>query len=170
MISKARRALLAMALVACAALAAPPSALAGSDAAFPTGWETWPVVSSGTIPGRDTPIPADAPPIVKETVKVYNWVNDGRGTAYRARVNPAQASVHASRAGDFADGATAVLELVDIKALFVTDHLLGEPQYGVFTFDGKDITGAHPSLDAKACETCHSGYRDACYAGVCSKK
>lgn len=161
-----KKAVLAAAFVIGALSAAP--AVAGGDAAFPKGWESWPVVAQGAIPGKDTPIPADAPAIVKETVKVYNWINEGKGSAYKVRVNPAQASVHAARKGDFADGATAVLELTDIKALLVTDHLVGEPQYGVWTFDGKDITAAHPSLETKACTTCHSGYKDACFKGVCA--
>ena len=52
---------------------------AASDASFPTGWENWPVTKSGAIPSNQTLIPADAPPIVKETVKTYNWIQDGKG-------------------------------------------------------------------------------------------
>jgi|GEM_PF-728162 len=141
---------------------------AESDAEFPTGWDSWPVHHSGTILGKDTAIPDGLPPIVIETVKTYNWVQDGKGSAYNVRINPAKTAGLASY--DFGDGPTAVLELTDIKVLLVTDHLVGEEQYGVYTYDGKDISSAHPSLATQVCATCHSGYGDACVKGVCTKK
>ncbi len=137
--------------------------LAESDAEFPKGWDSWPVHHSGRILGKETAIPADLPPIVIETMKTYNWVNDGKGSAYNVRLNPAQ------KAGDYKDGPTGVLELTDIKVLLVTEHLVGEPQYGAYTYEGKDISDAHPSLNPKACTTCHTGYGDACINGVCTK-
>ena len=138
-------------------------AAAESDAEFPKGWENWPVHHSGKILGKETPIPADLPPIVIETMKTYNWVNDGKGSAYNVRLNPEQ------KAGNYQDGPTGVLELTDIKALLVTEHLVGEPQYGAYSYDGKDISDAHPSLNPSACTTCHTGYGDACINGVCTK-
>ncbi|WP_198264090.1 hypothetical protein [sulfur-oxidizing endosymbiont of Gigantopelta aegis] len=136
---------------------------AESDAEFPKGWDSWPIHHSGTILGKETTIPTDLPPIVIETMKTYNWINDGKGSAYNLRINPDQTL------GDYKDGPTGVLELVDIKALLVTEHLVGEPQYGVFTYDGKDISDAHPSLNPSTCTTCHTGYGDACITGVCTK-
>ena len=138
-------------------------AAAESDAEFPKGWENWPIHHSGKILSKETAIPADLPPIVIETMKTYNWVNDGKGSAYNVRLNPAQ------KAGAYEDGPTGVLELTDIKALLVTEHLVGEPQYGAYSYDGKDISDAHPSLNPSACTTCHSGYGDACITGVCTK-
>ncbi len=145
------------------------NAMAASDAAFPKGWQDWPIKHTGAIPGSSTPIPTGVPVIVQETVKTYNWVQDGKGTKYNVRVNPAQDGPYKARSGKFGDGPTAVLELVDIKAVLVTEHLLGEPIYGAYTFDGKDISDAHASLKAQACKTCHSGYGEACVIGVCSK-
>ena len=160
------RALFAMALFAVFSI---PAAWAGSDAQFPKDWQSWPVARSGAIPSNKAAIPDTLPPIVRETFKTYNWVHDGMGTAYNVRINPAQMQAVKEGKGKFADGPTAVLELTDIKALFVTDHLLGEPQYGAYSIDGKDISGAHPSLAPKVCATCHSGYGEACRNGVCSK-
>jgi hypothetical protein len=145
------------------------SAFAGSDAPFPKNWRSWPVTHSGTIPGSATEIAPDLPPIVKETFKTYNWVVDGKGSAYNVRLSPEAKGPAAARNGKFPDGDTAVLELTDAKVLLVTNHLLGEPQYGVYSYDGQDLSGAHPSLAGKVCNTCHSGYREACVAGVCSK-
>lgn len=142
---------------------------AASDAEFPKGWDSWPVTHTGVIPGSSEAIPANAPPIVKETVKTYNWVQDGKGSKYNVRVNPAQNGPYKARSGKFSDGSTAVLDLVDIKVLLVTEHLLGEPMYGAYTYDGKEISGAHPSLAPQACKTCHTGYGEACVVGVCSK-
>ncbi len=67
------------------------------------------------------------------------------------------------------EASTAVLELTDIKVLLVTEHLLGEAMYGVYTYDGKDITEAHPSLNTAVCTTCHTGYGEACLYGICTK-
>lgn len=160
-----KRFLAALALV----LLSAGAAQAASDAPLPKDWQSWPILRSGVIPSNKTAIPADLPAIVRETVKTYNWVRDGQGTAYNVRVNPAQMPAVKAGKGKYADGPTAVLELVDIKAVFVTDHLLGEPQYGAWSFDGKDLSGAHPSLAPKVCQTCHSGYGEACITGVCTK-
>jgi len=142
---------------------------AGSQALFPKGWDKWPVSKMGKIPGAKTPIDASLPPIVQATFKTYNWVQDGKGSAYNVRFNPAQEKAIAEGKGNIADGPTAVLDLTDIKVILVTEHLMGEPQYGAFSYDGKDISGAHPSLDPKVCTSCHSGYGEACKHGVCSK-
>ena len=145
------------------------TAQGASNAAFPKGWETWPVAKSGVIPSNKSAIPANVPAIVQDTIKTYNWVQDGKGSAYNVRINPAQKLANSSGKG-YGDGATAVLELTDIKVLLVTEHLLGEPQYGVYSYDGKDLSGIHPSLNPRTCTTCHTGYEDACRHGICSMK
>lgn len=142
------------------------SVWAASDAPLPKDWQSWPIHHSGAIPSNKVAISAELPPIVRETFKAYNWVRDGQGSAYNVRINPAKSPA----TGKYADGPTAVLELTDIKVVFVTEHLLGEPQYGAWTFDGKDMSGAHPSLAPKACTTCHTGYGEACVTGICQKK
>lgn len=154
-------------IIACGVIS---TAQAGSDAKFPKGWESWPVKSSGAIPSNKTAIAGNLPPIVQETFKTYNWTNDGKGTAYKVRVNPAQEGGYKARNGKFNDGPTAVLDLTDIKAILVTEHFLGEPVYGAFSYDGKDLSGAHGSLSPAACKKCHTGYGNACVTGVCSHK
>ena len=109
-------------------------------------------------------------PIVQATIKAYNWIQDGKGSAYKIRINSAQKGAYSAGKGQYADTVTAVLELTDIKVLLTTEHLLGQPQYGVYTYDRKDISDAHPSLKMQTCTTCHSGYGEACIAGVCSRK
>lgn len=141
---------------------------AKSDATFPKEWQSWPVTHSGAIPGNKKKISSSLPPIVQATFKTYNWIQDGKGSPYNVRVNPKQRD--AQRTGkSYNDGPSAVLELTAIKVLLVTEHLLGQPQYGVYTYDGKDITTAHPSLNPKTCNTCHTGYKEACRDGICSK-
>ncbi len=133
---------------------------AGSDADFPQGWEEWPVIATGTIAGNQEALPQDLPAIVQETFKTYNWIQDGKGSFYKVRINPEQKEASSGKK-EFADATTAVMELVDIKVLFVTEHLLGEPRYGVYTFDGKDLMGSgQASLEARTCTACHSGYKE----------
>ncbi len=156
-------------LVLLAGLCSVTSARAGSDAQLPGDWQSWPIHHSGQILANKTAIPETLPPIVRETMKAYNWINDGKGSAYNVRINPAKLPSVKDGKGKFADGPTSVLELTDIKAVFVTEHLLGDPQYGAWSFDGKDLSAAHPSLAPKFCATCHSGYGEACVAGSCTK-
>ena len=146
----------------------PGEARAGSDAAFPADWQSWPVVKTGAIEGTDVTIPATAAKIVQETMKAYNWINGGKGSPYQIQVAPAQAAAYAAGKAGYADGSTAVLELTNAHVILVTEHLLGEPQYGVFTFQGKDLADAHPSLRMATCSNCHSGYADICVGGICS--
>lgn len=154
-------------LVAGVLVAMTSAVYAKSNADFPTGWETWPVIASGTIPGTEAVLPADTPAIVKETYKTYNWIQDGKGSFYNVRINPAQRDANLAGKGQYADGIIGVMELVDIKVLFVTEHLLGEPLYGVYTYDGADLMGSGPaSLEHKTCATCHSGYSQFFLKGV----
>ncbi len=124
---------------------------AKSEAAFPKDWKTWKVVRSGAIPAKGA-MPKDLAHVVADTYETYAWVNNGKGSAYNIRINPKQTKDYDE------DIATGVLELVDIKAILVTEHLLGEPVYGAYTYDGKDISSAHPSLEVKSCIKCHTGY------------
>lgn len=164
-----RKTILAVALaLTWAAMALPAMAADTSEALYPEEWRAWPVVASGTILGNAVPVPDDLPAIVRETVHTYNWLNDGQGSAYVVRLHPDKLDAFN---GDrvFSDGATAVLELTDAKAILVTDHLLGSPLYGAYSYDGDDLAGAHPSLSLSTCVTCHTGYNDYCTDGVCAK-
>jgi hypothetical protein len=160
--------LCAIVVTACLAARLALPAFAASEAAFPADWQSWPVTASGTILGADTAIPSNAPRVLIETVKAYNWVNNGKGSAYQIHVNPAKRASYIAHQGKYTDGGTSVLALTDAKVILVTEHLLGEPQYGVFTFDGKDLEGAHPSLKVETCRTCHTGFADICLGGICS--
>ena len=140
------------------------SLYAESDASFPDDWESWTVFSEGAIPGSAVPVGDDLPAIVAETFKTYNWVNEGHGSEYELRFNPEKKG----QKPNFDDGGTAVLNLTDIKVLLVTEHFLGDPVYGAFTYDGKDISDAHPSLSVDACVACHTGYGEACVNGICN--
>jgi len=136
-----------------------------SDAAYPEGWESWPVEHSNRIPPAGEDLTA-LPPVVANTFKAYGWVNDAKGSAYNVRINPASRNE-----GGPPDGPTAVLELTDIGAIFVTEHILGEPQYGAFSIaDKSDISQAHPSLNMKTCINCHTGFSDLTQAGVFALK
>ena len=61
------------------------------------------------------------------------------------------------------------VHLKDLKVLFVTAIKGGQPAYGVFTEDGKDIAAGDPSspLATKTCVTCHTGYQAFCINGQC---
>lgn len=132
---------------------------AKSNTDFPTGWETWPVVATGTIAGTEASLPVDMPPILRETFKTYNWIQEGKGSFYNVRVNPTQKEAYVAGEGQYDDGPVAVLDLVDAKVLFVTEHLLGEPQYGAYSYEGTDLMGSgHVSLEHRTCVSCHSGY------------
>ncbi len=157
-------------MVLCASLLGASQAFAQSEAKLPGDWESWPVTAAGKLTGSDTAIPGDAPAILRDTLKAYSWLNNGKGSAYEVRVNPRAMGAYTSRDGKYSDGETAVLFLTDINALLVTEHLLGQATYGVFSADGKDIAGAHPSLAPQVCKTCHSGYSDICVGGLCSTK
>lgn len=140
-----------------------------SDIKFPKDWKNWPVSSSGTIPARNAKLPADLPLIVKKTFQTYSWVNNGKGSAYNLRVSPKQRS-NFKQKRKYKNRPTAVLELTDIKVILVTGHLLNEPQYGAYSYDGKDMSSAHPSLAPKACVNCHTGFGEACKTGICNPK
>lgn len=142
---------------------------AESDVDYPEDWRNWPIVGTGKISGVETPISADLPRIVIDTFKTYNWVNDGKGSAYEIRVAPAEQEAWKKGSTDFEDGPTAILDLTDIGVMLVTGHLLGEAQYGVYSHEGKDLSMAHPSLAPKVCATCHTGYGVYCNNGICRK-
>jgi len=152
--------------MAMVALAGAP-ALAGSTATFPADWRGWPLVKETAIPGRDTPIPDGLPPLFVDTIKTYNWINDGKGSQLRIYVNPAKLDAYRSH-GPYADGPTAVAVYADVGIVFVTEHLLGEPLYGTFDLTGRDISATHPSLSTDVCARCHVGYAETCKSGTCA--
>jgi hypothetical protein len=141
-----------------------------SNVAFPDGWRDWPAVKEGRLPGSEATIPDDLPSIVKETIKMYSWVNGGNGSAYKIRIKPDDLAAYNAGGRAYSDGPTAVFQLTDANVMFVTGHVLGSPVYGVYAFDKTDLAGTQPSLKTKQCQRCHSGYQEFCTTGVCNMK
>jgi len=138
---------------------------------YPADWRQWPVVKEGRIPGEGQEIDPDLPQIVRETFRTYAWVNDGKGSAYAIRMDPDKLD-----SGDYGNGPTAVFHVKASDVLLVTGHLAGTVSvYGVYTTDGKDISGAHPSLERTVCRSCHASHGThsssgfSCEKGICSQ-
>lgn len=138
---------------------------ADSVAAFPTGWETWPVHHTGAIPPKGTVVPTDLHEAFQSTFRAYNWLNEGKGAAYNIRMATPIIGIERNA---LPDGLTGVLELPAQKILLVTEHRGGKPVYGAYGYDGTDLSGAHPTVAAKFCNACHASYPDVCVNGVCN--
>lgn len=151
-------------------LLGPAAHAAIPEAAYPPDWRSWPVVKEGRIPAQDESL-ADLPPIVRQTFRTYSWVNDGRGSPYAIRMHPDKKG-----GKDYGSGPTAVFQIKELGVIFVTGHLRGVVSvYGVYTADGKDLSGSHPSLKTKVCRSCHasrgphSSGKFGCVKGICSQ-
>jgi len=142
-------------------------AVADATASYPANWREWTLVKETVIPGRDTPIPDGLPPLFVDTIKTYNWINDGKGSTLRIYVNPTALEAYATH-GPYTDGPTVVGVYNDVGIVFVTEFLMGEPLYGTYDFAGKDVTGQHPSFAAEVCSRCHQGYAEVCKGGTCA--
>ncbi|MEO1336410.1 MAG: hypothetical protein AAFV29_12240 [Myxococcota bacterium] len=138
-----------------------------SSADYPKDWATWPKIKQTYIPGAETPLPPGIPPLFVETIKTYNWINGGKGTRLDIYVNPKVLDQYKTH-GPYPDGVTAVGVYSDVQIVFVTQHLLGEPIYGTFDFEGRDLAGAHPSFSPTICSRCHAGYAEICKGGTCA--
>lgn len=143
------------------------SAVAQSDASYPDDWKSWTLVKETVIPDASTPLPPEIPPLFVDTIKTYNWINDGKGTQLDIYVNPVAMDAWKAR-GPFPDGGTAVGVFKDVGIVFVTEHIVGQPIYGCYSVDGKDVSKSHPSFDTMVCGGCHVGYRDTCKGGICT--
>jgi len=140
------------------------------QADFPPNWQDWPVVKEGRIPPQGASL-KNLPPIVRETFETYAWINDGQGSPYAIRMHP-------EKRGDqgYGSGPTAVFEVKELGVILVTGHLRGVVSvYGIYTADGKDISGTHPSLKLNVCRGCHASHgpnssgRFGCQKGICSQ-
>ena len=143
------------------------SAAAESVASFPADWRSWVLVKETVIPDAETPIPDGIPPLYVETIKTYNWINDGQGTRLHIYVNPAALAAYRTH-GPYADGPTAVGVYEDAGIVFVTEHLMGEPLYGTYDLSGNDISATHPTFATEVCGRCHQGYSEICIGGTCA--
>lgn len=148
--------------------ALPSIASAQSVADFPAGWEhSWILVKESIMPGNDVVLPDDTPLFIQETVKTYNWINNGEGTKLNIYIPPEKLEQYKTH-GPYDDGATAIATYEDSDIVFVTEHIAGEPIYGTYDRNGNDISQSHPSFRINKCLECHNGYRDVCIGGTCA--
>jgi hypothetical protein len=125
------------------------------------------LVKESMIPGKDVVLPKETPLFVQQTVSMYNWINDGKGTKLNIYVPKEKVELYKTH-GPYPDGLTAIAIYEDQGIVFVTEHFEGEPMYGTFDREGNDISKSHPSLNVATCYKCHEDYADICVNGTCS--
>lgn len=140
---------------------------AQSIASFPHDYRNWVLVKESVMPGKNVKLPPETPIFLQNTVKTYNWVNDGRGTKLNIFVPPEKLEDY-KKHGPYDDGITAVGVYEDSNIVFVTEHFAGEALYGVYNRKGEDISHTHPSLNVKVCVQCHTENKDICINGTCT--
>jgi len=140
---------------------------AGSLADYIKNLKEMVLVKESMIPGKDVVLPKDTPLFVQETVSMYNWINNGKGTKLNIYVPKDKVELYKTH-GPYPDGLTAIAIYEDQGIIFVTEHYEGEPIYGTFDRDGNDISKSHPSLNVATCYKCHEGYADICINGTCA--
>lgn len=140
---------------------------ATSQASFPKNIKSMVLVKQSVIPGKDVVLPKETPLFLQETVSMYNWINNGKGTKLNIFIPKNKLKAYSNH-GPYADGVTAVAIYEDQNIIFVTEHLAGQPLYGVYNRKGKDISSTHPSLAIKTCYQCHEGHADICKNGTCA--
>ncbi len=145
----------------------PLSLFGQSIASFPKNMDNMVLVKESVIPGKDVVLPKDTPLFLQETVAMYNWINDGKGTKLNIFV-PKNKLEEYKNHGPYSDGITSVAIYEDQDIVFVTEHLGREPLYGTFDRVGNDISDTHPSFKIKTCYECHRGYKDICKFGTCA--
>lgn len=125
------------------------------------------LVKQSVIPGKDVILPKETPLFLQETVKMYNWINNGEGTKLNIFV-PKEKIEQYKNHGPYTDGVTAVAIYEDQNIVFVTEHIDGQPIYGTYDRVGNDISKTHISLEINKCYQCHEGYSDICKNGTCA--
>jgi len=140
---------------------------AESIASFPKDLNSWVLVKESIIPGKDVILPDDTPLFLQETVKTYNWINDGKGTKLNIYIPKAKLNLYKNH-GPYPDGPTAVGIYEDSDIVFVTEHIAGEPIYGTYDRNGKDISDTHPSFKVEICSQCHLANSSICQNGTCA--
>jgi len=125
------------------------------------------LVKEDMIPGKDVVLPKDTPLFMQQTVSMYNWINNGKGTKLNIYVPKDKVELY-KKHGPYPDGLTAIAIYEDQGIVFVTEHYGGEPLYGTYDRKGNDISKSHPSFNVQTCYKCHEGYADICVNGTCS--
>lgn len=140
---------------------------AASLATFPHHIDKMLLVKQSVIPANDVVLPENTPLFLQETVEMYNWINHGKGTKLNIFI-PKEKLEEYKNHGPYSDGITAVAIYEDQDIVFVTEHIAGEPLYGTYNRQGKDISNSHPSFNIGACYQCHEGHADICINGTCA--
>jgi hypothetical protein len=138
-----------------------------SIASFPDSLEDWVLVKESIIPGKDVILPEGTSLFLQETVKTYNWINNGNGTKLNIYVPKEKLQAYRTH-GPYKDGPTAVGIYEDSDIIFVTEHIAGEPIYGTFDRKGNDISNTHPTFNTEICIRCHHANQDICTNGTCA--
>ncbi len=125
------------------------------------------LVKESMIPGKDVVLPKETPLFVQQTVSMYNWINNGKGSKLNIYIPKGKVDLYKTH-GPYPDGLTAIAVYEDQNIIFVTEHFAGEPIYGTYDREGNDISKSHPSLNVQTCYKCHEGYKDICVNGTCS--
>ncbi|MGI2259893.1 hypothetical protein [Shewanella sp. GXUN23E] len=141
---------------------------AESLASFPADLSQLIQVKQSVIPGKDVVLSADVPSYLLETIRMYNWINEGQGTRLTIYV-PKEKLEQYRNHGPYSDGLSAVAIYEEGNVVFVTEHLAGEVLYGTYNQAGQDISDSHPSLAIDTCYACHDGYKDICINGTCGQ-
>lgn len=145
----------------------PLSAYSKSLASFPKDMRSMLLVKQSAIPGKNVLLPKETPMFLQETVKMYNWINNGEGTKLNIYVPKDKIEEYKSH-GPYSDGITAVAIYEDQDIIFVTEHLAGEVLYGTYDREGNDISSTDSSFAIDRCYQCHEGYSDICVNGTCA--
>jgi hypothetical protein len=141
--------------------------MAESLASFPQNLDKMVLVKESIIPSNDVVLPKDTPLFSQKTVKMYNWINNGKGTKLNIFI-PENKLQEYKQHGPYSDGITAVAIYEDQDIVFVTEHIAGQPLYGTYNRTGEDISHTHPSFNIEACYQCHEGHADICENGTCA--
>ena len=149
---------------------------AASMTPFPEGWKSWVKVKTplGTIGGAIPSCSTDLsklklPPIYAKTVEMYCGVKKDGAGKIDIYVKPSELKAFTARTGKYSEGTVFIMHLVDLKVLFVTGYKGGNPVYGVYTEDKKDVEGSSPGLGTNDCIQCHTGFKSFCLNGMCGR-
>ena len=125
------------------------------------------LVKKSVIPGKDVVLPKNTPLFLQQTISMYNWINDGKGTRLNIYIPKDRVALY-KKHGPYPDGLTAIATFEDQGIYFITEHIAGEPIYYTVNKNGQDISQTDPSLNTQQCYRCHEDYEDICINGTCA--
>jgi hypothetical protein len=139
-----------------------------SIASFPKDLKHWILVKESMIPGKDVTLPEETPLFIQDTVKTYNWINNGKGTKLNIFVPKDKLEAYKTH-GPYKDGPTAAGVYEDSDIIFITEHIEGEAIYGTYDRQGNDISDSHPTFQINMCQQCHVANEAICINGTCAQ-